>query len=458
MTRYTLTIREPDFAALTSFLFTDTAVEQAALLRCRLAASDEEARFLVRAVEPFTGADLNYAAPDGISITSAAFMRVLKQADANGEAVVLVHTHPCGEAFFSPQDDRTEGPFFRTAFVRVEGAPAHGSFVFATPETFVGRAWIPDGTTSPIDVIRVIGQRWRFLAAVGDEAPIPPFFDRQVRAFGPDLQRTLGRLHIGVVGAGGTGSPTVEQLTRLGVGMITVVDDQTLEGANLNRVYNAGLADVGSPKVEIAARAAAAVGFGTRIRVVQGRVTERRVAELLRSCDILMGCTDDHWGRSVLNALALQYLIPLIDMGVKITADAAGIRQVFGRVTTVLPGGPCLACLGRIDPAKVREESLPDEERARLQAQGYVEDFAEPDPAVITFTTATSASAVTELLHRLTGFMGDDEAPAEQLTAFAERRMVLAPRAPGPECRCQRPSVWGAGDTRLFLGMTWPEQ
>ncbi|NTU80794.1 MAG: hypothetical protein HGA45_15685 [Chloroflexales bacterium] len=160
----------------------------------------------------------------------------------------------------------------------------------------------------------------------------------------------------------------------------------------------------------------------------------------------------------MLNALALRYLIPLIDLGVKITADAGGIRQVLGRVTVALPGGPCLACLGRIDPAKVREESLPAAERDRLRAQGYVEDLDAPDPAVITFTTATSAAAVSELLHRLTGFMGDEPSPVEQLLAFAERRPVTAPRVPALGCQCQRPSVWGSGDTRLFLEMTWPDE
>lgn len=453
--RHTLTFHEPDYAALCAFLFADTTVERAALLRCRTATSDDELRFLVRAVDTFDGPDINYAAHDGISITSTAFMRVLKQANTNGEAVVLVHTHPHGVAFFSAQDDRTEAPFFRTAFARIEGSAAHGSLVFAAPDRFVGRAWLPDGTTAPLTQLRIIGQRWRFLSAESDDTPIPQFFDRQVRAFGPELQRTLARLHIGIVGAGGTGSPTIEQLTRLGVGTLTIIDDQVFEDTNINRVYNAGLADVGQPKVAIAARAIEAIGLGTRVRRIQGRVTERRVAEALRTCDVLIGCTDDNWGRAVLNALALHYLIPLLDMAVKIVTEEESILEVFGRVTTVLPGGPCLLCRGRINPAKVRDESLPSRERARLRAQGYAEELDAPDPAVITFTTTVSATAITELLNRLTGFMGDEPPPMELLIAFAERKTINASRSPGANCLCQRRLTWGAGDTRLFLGMTW---
>ena len=41
-------------------------------------------------------------------------------------------------------------------------------------------------------------------------------FDRQVRAFGADIQELLATLRIGIVGNGGTGSPVAEQLIRLG--------------------------------------------------------------------------------------------------------------------------------------------------------------------------------------------------------------------------------------------------
>jgi hypothetical protein len=68
-----------------------------------------------------------------------------------------------------------------------------------------------------------------------------------------------------------------------------------------------------------------------------------------------------------------------------------------------------------------------------------------------------AATATTEFLHRLTGFMGDDSVPGEILHYFADRRMSTNRGQPQPECACQNPQVWGAGDTRLFLDMTWPE-
>jgi len=53
---------------------------------------------------------------------------------------------------------------------------------------------------------------------------IAPLFDRSVRAFGADIQAALGDLRIAVIGAGGTGSAVAEQLVRLGVRHLTLID------------------------------------------------------------------------------------------------------------------------------------------------------------------------------------------------------------------------------------------
>jgi hypothetical protein len=293
----------------------------------------------VRAVHCFEGSDLNYASIEGMSITSTAFMRVLKTADQHREAIVLVHSHPLGLPHFSWQDDRVEPDFFQAAFTRIADVPAHGSLIFTQPDAFVGRAWVPDGSNLLLSDVCVIGSRWRFLTAATDDSPPSDLFDRQIRAFGSDVQRVLGHLHIGVVGAGSTGSATIEQLTRLGVGMLTVIEDQTFERSNVNRVYNSGVADDSIPKVDIVRRAVSTTGLGTKLRIISARVTEEQAARALRSCDLILGCTDDNWGRAVLDALALRYLIPVIDMAVKVITEAGKVVEAVGRVSYQVTGG-----------------------------------------------------------------------------------------------------------------------
>lgn len=64
----------------------------------------------------------------------------------------------------------------------------------------------------------------------------PSYGASQDQAFGDGTTNMLRRLRIGVGGASGTGSPTIEQLKRLGVGEIVAIDDDYIEDRNLNRI------------------------------------------------------------------------------------------------------------------------------------------------------------------------------------------------------------------------------
>src|SRR4029077_5815617 len=127
------------------------------------------------------------------------------------------------------------------------------------------------------------------------------YFDRQARAFTSAFQPILRRLHIGIVGVGGTGSAVCEQLIRLGIGRLTLIDNGKFEKSNVNRVYGSSVFDEGIAKVNIAARLAANIGLGTDIVSIEGHLSYQSVARQLVNCDAIFGCTDDEWGRSILN-------------------------------------------------------------------------------------------------------------------------------------------------------------
>jgi molybdopterin/thiamine biosynthesis adenylyltransferase/proteasome lid subunit RPN8/RPN11 len=454
--RYTITFLEEDYNTLQEFLFSDHSVERAAILRCRTSVTTNETRLLVRSVHPFEDEALYYATDQNVSIKSTAFMPLLGAAASNQEVIAFVHSHPKGYAFFSEQDDRTEPPFFDATFKRIEGSSVHASLIFANPSTFVGRVWLASGKTSSLDVMRVIGHRWQFLRSRPVELEHIDLFDRQVRVFGKELQEVLSQLHVGIVGLGGTGSATAEQVIRLGVGTLSVWDDQLFEASNINRVYNSRLSDTSQPKVDILRRTIHDAGLGTNLRTFQSRITQESVAKELRDCDIVLGCTDDHLGRAVLNSLALYYLIPVIDMGVAIHSQQGQISSIFGRATTLMPRNTCLNCRQRISPDLARFEGSSTQEQERIIHMGYAPELGEPAPAVITFTTSTAALAVNEMLQRLTGFMGIDHMAGEVLYDFFNRRLSTNDGTPRPECPCQRKLFWGAGDRNLFLDMTWP--
>lgn len=457
--RYTLTFLEENYEALQAHFSSTPGVEGAAYLLCRPSRHPDEYRLLVREVIPVAAEDIASASAMHMQIPSRSFLSAMKRAAETKSAFVFVHSHPDAYPNHSPQDDQEETKLFRTAHIRVEGIEAHASLIFTSAGLSAARAWLEDGSVVPVERVRIIGKRFRFWFPNDGAEPIPEFFDRQVRAFGEDLQRHLGRLRVGVIGCGGTGSAVIEQLTRLGIGNLLVVDPQTFDTSNVNRVYGSRAIDQGIPKVKIAERLIADVGVGTQVTTIQDSITYKPVFSELRQCDVVFGCTDDEWGRSLLTRLAIYYAIPVIDMGVKIDSNDGEIRSIQGRVSTLLPSASCLFCRERISSdrigAQVMRETDPDR-AAELTAEGYIPELDTPAPAVVPFTTTLAATAVSEFLHRLTGFMGEDRDSVELLHRFDESDIRRIARPIRDNCFCSRDAgKWCKGDVRPMLDTNW---
>lgn len=457
--RHTVSMLERHLAELKHGFANQKGHERAAYLFCSRAVMPEEIRFIVRAVEIVPPPYIASSSTEHVSISSSSYVRAIVRADQEDQAIILVHSHPGGFPSFSEQDDREESEFFRTAFERAPNGP-HGSMIVVGTDSpvLLGRIWLSDHEWVWLDRIRVVGKRMRIFDRACKQGTVLPWTNRQVLAFGEATQELLATLHVGVVGAGGTGSAVCEQLIRLGVGRLTVVDDQEFEDTNVNRLYGSGLSDNGLPKVEIVRRQASRIGTGTKVNAVRGSVCDRHVAEALRSCDVVFGCTDDHFGRVILNRLALWYYIPAIDMAVAVDSEAGVIREVIGRVTLLLPGNACLRCRGRVNQRRATADMLwrrnPAEYESRVQ-EGYAPELRLRDPAVIMFTTGIAARAMTELVQLLTGFMGDDRTASEVVERFHESEVRKNSAAGLPGCDCTSPDRWGRGDQELFLGLTW---
>lgn len=317
---------------------------------------------------------------------------------------------------------------------------------------------LPDGCDASIavDSVRVLDHRWRLLFAAGGAGGLAAAFDRQIRAFGPDGQRLLAQLRVGVVGAGGTGSAVCEQLIRLGVGELLAIDPDVIndDGSNVTRVYGSTMNDIGMPKVDIVARAATQIGLGTKISAVQGSINDESTARLLTDCDVVFGCTDDNRGRMTLSRLAVWYLIPVIDMGVKLTSSDGTLTGIEGRVTIIGPETGCLRCRGRINPQALQAEVLQPPERADRAAEGYAIGLAERDPAVVAFTTGVASQAISEFLART--FSLDDQTPSTELLMRFHHRDIRRNTRTGKSGHwCTDPNNIGAGDSRPFLGTLW---
>jgi molybdopterin/thiamine biosynthesis adenylyltransferase/proteasome lid subunit RPN8/RPN11 len=396
---------------------------------------------------------------DQLHIGSQGWVPALRRAAEIGATALWVHTHPGGRPIPSRRDAAVDEQLIET-FRNRTGSSVYGSVVLS-PRTdgifeFTGKGRHGE-TAFRITRAWIVGDRMRLVDAQDSpsEQKLGEAFDRQVRAFGADIQNTLSQLHVGVVGVGGTGSATTEQLVRLGVRRLTVVDPDVLSTSNVTRVYGSCPELVGQAKVDVAVGHLARIAEDLNITPFVGAITQQEVARALTQCDVVFGCTDDEAGRLVLSRLSSYYVVPVIDCGVLIDSHKGQIRGIHARATVLHPGAPCLLCRGRIDPARAAAEMAPAEEHAKLVREGYAPELGGVEPAVVAFTTMAAALAVNELLERLVGY-GVPENPSEVLFRIHDRDMSTNRRTPRSGHYCDPASgIIGSGDAQPFLGQVW---
>lgn len=359
---------EPDWGALEAHLL-DNDLEQGAFCLAEPVAREGGLRLLVREVLPVPRAHL-LAQTGAYLETDPLFLApILKRARLERYSVVIVHSHPFsrGTVAFSSIDDDGERRLVPKIQARAPGLP-HAALVVGRG-TAAARVYPPAQVSALPARVRVIGWPVRDVAAAPATraASGEPRYHRQLLAWGPTIQGRLADARIGLVGVGGTGSHVMQQLLHLGVGHLRVIDPDEVDESNLNRLVGATPDDAVAslPKVKVAARMARLLGRAGSLEPVAASVLQREVALGLAELDLVFGCTDDLETRQLLNRMALQYLVPLIDLGVDLEAHTTGqVRAGAGRVTVVLPDGLCLhragvlgGSLPRSDPATSKAPS-----------------------------------------------------------------------------------------------------
>ena len=180
-------------------------------------------------------------------------------------------------------------------------------------------------------------------------------FDRQ-SFLGPTSEQDLSSVTVGLLGLGGGGSHVALQLAHLGVGGFILVDPDTIDDTNLNRLVCGTLADVETKelKVKIAERTIRRVLPSARTSTHAKAWQE--VATELKHCDIIIGGLDSVIAKDQIDRFCKRFLIPYIDMGMDVH-EVAGGYLVAGQVVLTLPDGPCLRCLGVVTEAALATEA-----------------------------------------------------------------------------------------------------
>lgn len=446
------------YAALKQHLFPGDNKEAVAFALCGRARREDLELLTVREIVPIPYDACRVRTQHRVTWLGEFLEHTLVRATTENLGLVKLHSHPTGYPWFSDTDDVAEAELFPSLFGWLDSEAPLASMIMLPDGSFVGRAVHPRGGGDHLDCIRVASENFIFWRDRQEFGNIQEHGIRIAQAFGNQTYGLLRKLRIGVVGCSGTGSIVIEQLARNCVGELVLVDPDHVEYKNLNRILNSTMTDAEcrTAKTKVLKLAIERMGLGTKVIAFDGNLMKLEILKVLSTCDILIGCMDSIDGRHVLNKLASAYLIPLIDVGVRLEADGTGsIDSIWATVHTLLPGGSSL--LSRLVynhsdlESAFLKRSNPDvyEEKRNL---GYIKGIREDQPAVISVNMTAAAAAVNELLARLHPYR------LKPNRNFAIRRISLTDseadsnELDGEPCSYMERLV-GVGDQYPFLGI-----
>lgn len=152
-------------------------------------------------------------------------------------------------------------------------------------------------------------------------------------------QQSLKSARVLILGAGGLGCPAALYLGSAGVGQLTLVDDDDIELANLQRQIGFSQSWIGDSKAQRLAERVRAINPEITVNPVQTRLEGEAMNRLVAESSLVLDCTDNFNTRFALNRACVANGVPLV--------SGAAIRGE-GQVTVYdsrQPESPCYHCL-----------------------------------------------------------------------------------------------------------------
>ena len=311
------------------------------------------------------------------------FERVLRIAERRKEGIAFLHSHPYpGWQGMSLDDEVAETRMSPTLFATT-GLPLLG-LTLGNDGAWSGRFWLKDYTKKRkfnhiwCESVRVIGKDLKI--TFNDNLLIPNFDSekqlRTISAWGLRTQEDLSRLNVGIVGLGSVGSIVTEILARTGISNFTLIDFDTVEEKNLDRLTNIFKDDVGRAKVLAVKDGIERSASSPNVSVDYSEysVCERDGFESALNCDIIFSCVDRPWPRQVLNFISYAHLIPVIDGGIMVRTNKRNTKIIGAdwKAQTVGYKRCCLECFGQY---KTENASL--EKSGMLDDPSYIQGLNE---------------------------------------------------------------------------------
>jgi len=158
-----------------------------------------------------------------------------------------------------------------------------------------------------------------------------------LREIGVAGQQRLKAARVGLIGAGGIGSPAALYLAAAGVGTVGLVDFDVVDESNLQRQVLYDSTHIGMAKTTVARARLEALNPAIRIVAHQIELCAANIEQLFAHYDLIIDGSDRIGTRYLVNDACVLYGKPLV---------SAAIHRFEGQVMSFVPQrGPCYRCL-----------------------------------------------------------------------------------------------------------------
>lgn len=158
---------------------------------------------------------------------------------------------------------------------------------------------------------------------------LPLRYQRNYKTISLEDQAKLANSTVAIVGCGGLGGSIAEELSRLGVGRLILVDGDHIEQSNLNRQLFSTEKNIGQPKVEAARDRLQVVNSSVQLKLIADWFNEDNAAVFFEGADLVCDALDSINRRVSLERACNRIGLPLV---------YAGIAGWYGRIGVSYPG------------------------------------------------------------------------------------------------------------------------
>ena len=110
-----------------------------------------------------------------------------------------------------------------------------------------------------------------------------------------------------IIGMGGLGCPIAEFLTRSGIGVLGIVDDDIVSISNIHRQSLYDEKDLNKSKVKAAQKKLKNINSKTKVNTYNFRLDKKNYTKIINSYDYIVDGTDNFETKFLINDISLKY-------------------------------------------------------------------------------------------------------------------------------------------------------